>query len=519
VTLNRKITFTLLSVLTMLIFAACTPQTGPHPGSGASPAPGTQTPPATTPPGESPLVNTHWTLSSFGSADANNQLTPVMEGSNITLQFETGNQAGGTGGCNSYGATYQMQGNEISFSEVISTLMACADQGVMDQEQRFFDALQNTGAFELNGDQLKIWYNDGQGVLNFVQSQAVTPTATATTAPESTPTQPNEQITPTPQRIRFGSGDTATVVTGHLAASGSDLYVLEAQAGQTMTVDLSFTQGRAILVVWGADGTVLLTDHAEVSHFSRTLPSTQDYYIQVEGRPDGKTDYSMQVTIPPLSSPTPTPQRIRFGSGDTSATESGHLAASGSDLYVLEAQAGQTMTVDLSFTQGRAILVVWGADGTVLLTDHAEVSHFSRTLPSTQDYYIQVEGEPNGETNYSMQVSIPPTTSPTPTPQRIHFGSGDTSATESGHLAASGSDLYVLEAQAGQTMTVDLSFTQGRAILVVWGADGIVLLTDHAEVSHFSRTLPSTQDYYILVKGSRNNETDYSLQITIPPLS
>ena len=306
-TLNRKIIFTLLSVLTILIFAACTPQTGPYPQPSASQTPGAETPTAETPPasaqpGDDHLVNTRWTLVSFAGSGPDGEVTPVIPGSTLTLVFETGGQAGGSGGCNSYGATYQVQGNEISFSQVISTLMACADQGLMDQEQRYFAALQKTGAFELDGDQLKIWYGDGQSVLNFVQSQSVTPAATATetTAPAATPTQPVGQTTPTPQRIRFGSGDTATIVTGHLAASGSDLYVIAAQEGQTMTVDLSFTQGRAILVVWGADGAVLLTDHAEVSHFNRSLPSTQDYYIQVEGRPGGETDYSMQVTIPPL---------------------------------------------------------------------------------------------------------------------------------------------------------------------------------------------------------------------------
>ena len=69
-----------------------------------------------------------------------------------------------------------------------------------------------------------------------------------------------------------------------------------------MTVELPFTEGQAILEIWGADGTVLMSDHAEASSFSGVLPSTQDYYILVKGRSDGETDYSMVVTIPPLPS-------------------------------------------------------------------------------------------------------------------------------------------------------------------------------------------------------------------------
>jgi hypothetical protein len=199
-------------------------------------------------------------------------------------------------------------------------------------------------------------------------------------------------------------------VTGHLQASGSDLYLLSALKGQSMMVDLSFTKGQAILVIWGEDGNVLMSDHAEASHFQGVLPSTQDYYIHVKGRPDGETDYSMRVTIPPLGAnqPTPTAERIHFQAGATSATVSGHLQASGSALYVLSALGGQTMSVDLSFSNGRAILAIWGADGNVLMSDHAEASHFSGVLPSTQDYYILLKGRPDGSTDYSMRVSVPP---------------------------------------------------------------------------------------------------------------
>lgn len=404
-TLNTKIPFTLF-VLATLILSACTSLTGLNPQPGPSQPPGAETPATTAQPGDNPLVNTHWTLVSFGGAD--NQVNPVIASSTVTLQFEPEGRAGGSGGCNSYGAAYQVQGNQVSFSEIISTMMACADPSVNEQEQRYFQALQSAGAFKLDGDQLKIWYGDGQSVLNFVQSQAATPNPTATTSPASTPTQPGEQATPTPQRIEFGSGDISTVVSGLLPASGSDLYVLSAAEGQIMTVALSFTQGRAILAIWGADGAVLMSDHAEATHFSGALPATQDYYILVAGSPEGETYYKMQVIIPQIASSAQTLQRIEFASGGTSATESGHLAASGSKLYVIAAEGGQTMTFDLSYTQGWAIMVVWGADGTVLMSDHAEAASFSRTLPTPQDYYILVKGSRNNETDYSLQVTIPP---------------------------------------------------------------------------------------------------------------
>jgi heat shock protein HslJ len=414
VTIDKRLVVSIFG-LVLLVLAACSPA-APQPTIGAS-----QTPVVSR-----SLANTEWRLESFGSAGA---VESVLAGSTITLRFDENGLVSGSGGCNTYSAGYQIQGGKLSFSEVTSTEMACAEEGLTRQEQRYFQALQVAGSFELSGDRLVISYANGQGVLNFMKSEAVVtekPTPEATSAPAepptpgetteqakaptSAPTPPAEQPTPAPERIHFETGATSATVTGHLQASDSDLYVLSASGGQTMTVDLSFTQGRAILVVWGADGTVLMSDHAEASQFSGVLPATQDYYILLKGRPDGSTDYSMTVTIPPLGSnqPTPAPERIHFQTGATSATVTGHLQASGSDQYVLSALGGQTMTVDLSFTDGQAILAVWGADGTVLMSDHAEASSFSGVLPSTQDYYILVRGRPDGETVYRMRVTIPP---------------------------------------------------------------------------------------------------------------
>jgi hypothetical protein len=230
----------------------------------------------------------------------------------------------------------------------------------------------------------------------------LTPTSLAPTVVNPTATSPTGDVA---ERITFAAGSTSATITGNLRASGSDKYVLGALAGQTMSVDLSFSAGRAILVVWGADGTVILTDHVEAPSFQRVVPTTQDYFIRVKGSSEGSTTYSMTVSIPSIST---SAERIEFASGSTSATVTGQLNATEADQYVLHALAGQTMSADTSFSEGGAILVVWGADGTVLLSDHAEVSSFQRVLPATQDYYIRVRGRPEGNTTYNMTVSLPP---------------------------------------------------------------------------------------------------------------
>jgi hypothetical protein len=52
-------------------------------------------------------------------------------------------------------------------------------------------------------------------------------------------------------------------------------------------------------------------------------------------------------------------------------------------------------------------LAVWGADGTVLLSDHAGATEWQGELPATQNYYIGLSGAA-AQTLYRLSVSIPP---------------------------------------------------------------------------------------------------------------
>jgi putative lipoprotein len=106
-----------------------------------------------------PLESTSWELVSFGG-------TPVMEGTTVTASFADG-QVTGEGGCNSYGGSYQVDGENIEFNEVVMTMMACMEpEGVMDQETAVMAYLNDAQTFEIDADgQLHIYRADGEGLV------------------------------------------------------------------------------------------------------------------------------------------------------------------------------------------------------------------------------------------------------------------------------------------------------------------------------------------------------------------
>jgi hypothetical protein len=126
--------------------------------------------------------------------------------------------------------------------------------------------------------------------------------------------------------------------------------------------------------------------------------------------PDGEGRLVTDVTAHAAPPPTAEPSRIQFSPGATSAQVTGSLPAGGAHHYVLNAMAGQTMYVRFvppPIAEPDAILIIWGADGTVLISSHADATAWEGPLPSTQDYYISVRSHAERATDYTLEVIIP----------------------------------------------------------------------------------------------------------------
>lgn len=102
-----------------------------------------------------------WKLIAYGNAANPTSALPEIE---TSINFGADGQFGGSVGCNSFGAGYTVNNNQITFEPVVSTLMFC--EGIADQETVVLNILsEQTLNFEINGNQLTLTSPDGSSVI------------------------------------------------------------------------------------------------------------------------------------------------------------------------------------------------------------------------------------------------------------------------------------------------------------------------------------------------------------------
>lgn len=115
------------------------------------------------PPVALPLVGTTWTLTTIASGDA---VSSVLYGTEVTAEFTADGTVSGSAGCNRYSGSYTWTDDQLSFSALASTKMACADD-VMAQESAFLASMGEVASFAIEGAQLTVSDASGAMLLGF----------------------------------------------------------------------------------------------------------------------------------------------------------------------------------------------------------------------------------------------------------------------------------------------------------------------------------------------------------------
>jgi heat shock protein HslJ len=136
--------------LVAFAFAAC----GGDDASGSNGG-GTQDPAA--------LEGQSWILTQMLSAGGQTQILDV----GVSAEFD-GTTISGSAGCNSYHASYEASGGDISFGPIAATKKLCPEDE-QSTEDRYLQLLAEIGSYEVSGRSMSMNDTDGTPVLQFMQ--------------------------------------------------------------------------------------------------------------------------------------------------------------------------------------------------------------------------------------------------------------------------------------------------------------------------------------------------------------
>ncbi len=126
--------------------------------------------------GPASLTDRTWTLTSL-TIDGRSQT--LVTSHPVTIRFRSQDrEIMGSGGCNSYGGSYFIVGETLHINDLAMTLMACVnanpgtgafqtDNGVMDQESNYMQALGEIDSYHLGGNTLTLQDTGGRTTLTF----------------------------------------------------------------------------------------------------------------------------------------------------------------------------------------------------------------------------------------------------------------------------------------------------------------------------------------------------------------
>ena len=115
-----------------------------------------------------PSLEGRWDLVSFGLSGSE---AKILDQTKVFINFTNDGKITGSGGCNSYfGGWGYLEGasDTVRIWRTGATKMAC-EGPVMEQEHRFLEELTRASKVAIDGKELRLYYNEGRGVLRFTR--------------------------------------------------------------------------------------------------------------------------------------------------------------------------------------------------------------------------------------------------------------------------------------------------------------------------------------------------------------
>ena len=196
--------------------------------------------------------------------------------------------------------------------------------------------------------------------------------------------------------MQFAPGDIGTVIDGGvLRGEPPAWYILQAAAGQLMTVSLQSLEDNGEFTIYGPTGQLVPSSlpNAEI-----LLPLDGDYIVEVSPT-RGNLSFTLSILITNAASY----EEVRFDPGTFGATiEGGVLRGETGPVYGLVAAEGQTIDVNITSLEENGVFNLTAPDGKVLVN---ESTNFTTELPATGLYLISTGGI-RGNVSFTLEVEI-----------------------------------------------------------------------------------------------------------------
>jgi heat shock protein HslJ len=112
------------------------------------------------------LVGPTWSAINYNNGKE--AVVSVINGTEITAVFGSDGTLTGSASCNTYNATYQVNGDAITIGPAASTRMFCGEPaGLMDQEAAYLQALSMVKTYTVEGNRLTLFGENGNILVTY----------------------------------------------------------------------------------------------------------------------------------------------------------------------------------------------------------------------------------------------------------------------------------------------------------------------------------------------------------------
>ena len=131
-------------------------------GCGSTTTPTSQPTSAPTIVDQSALIGSRWNVLTINGK-------PLVGTKPLPFVIESASQVSGDGGCNGYGGGITIDGANLRIGPLVSTLMACAEPGIQDQETALHQQFELVRSYQQTESHLNLLDAEGNVVITMAR--------------------------------------------------------------------------------------------------------------------------------------------------------------------------------------------------------------------------------------------------------------------------------------------------------------------------------------------------------------